>query len=114
MLITRHDRLANDAARRRAFGVDHNVVEDRPRPGEYDVVDLDHNHRMTEPAAAMGLAQMQRLEAFLAARAANFQALAGALAGIDGLRVLPDGAAGSCTRFTRSCGRAEETVRPAR
>jgi dTDP-4-amino-4,6-dideoxygalactose transaminase len=88
MLITRRADLAADAARRRAFGIDRNVVAERAVPGEYDVTDLGHNYRLNEIAAAIGLTQMQRLPAFLAARRANHDALSAGLRELDEVRVL--------------------------
>jgi dTDP-4-amino-4,6-dideoxygalactose transaminase len=99
MLITHRDDLAADAARRRAFGIDRNVVAERPVPGEYDVTHLGHNYRLNEIAAAIGLAQMRRLAEFLAARRANHAALSAALADLDEVRVL-DGPGG---RFASAC-----------
>ncbi|MHC4128106.1 MAG: DegT/DnrJ/EryC1/StrS family aminotransferase [Planctomycetota bacterium] len=99
MLITRRADLAADAARRRAFGIDRNVVADRPVPGEYDVTHLGHNYRLNEIAAALGLTQMQRLAAFLAARRANHDALSAGLRELDEVRVL-EGPGG---RFASAC-----------
>jgi dTDP-4-amino-4,6-dideoxygalactose transaminase len=93
MLITRRDDLAADAARRRAFGIDRNVVAERPVPGEYDVTHLGHNYRLNEIAAAIGLTQMQRLGTFLAARRANHEVLAAGLRELDEVRIL-DGPGG--------------------
>ena len=88
MLITRRQDVADAAATQRAFGIDRNIVSDRPTPGEYDVVHLGNNYRMTELGAAIGLVQMGRLGDFLAARRANYEALGAGLASIDEIRML--------------------------
>jgi dTDP-4-amino-4,6-dideoxygalactose transaminase len=93
MLITNSPTVARDAATRRAFGIDRNVVADRPSPGDYDVTCLGHNYRMSEIAAAIGLKQMQKLDGFLAARRANALALEDGLRAIDEIE-LPDSTAG--------------------
>lgn len=93
MLITNRPDVARDAASRRAFGIDRNVVAERPVPGDYDVTCLGHNYRMNEIAAAIGLKQMQRLDGFLAARRANALALEDGLRTIDELD-LPDSTGG--------------------
>ena len=66
---------------------------------------LDHdrlgfNYRLTEIACAIGLAQLDRLDAMLAARAAVAASYHEALAGIEGLQLLsPD--EGGCVRGAR-------------
>jgi dTDP-4-amino-4,6-dideoxygalactose transaminase len=75
----------NDAARARriatlkAFGYD-KALGERTRLGIYDVTALGYNYRMSEAHAAIGLAQLDRLDGFQAARAANFAELRAALA----------------------------------
>ncbi len=101
MLITNRSAVARDAATRRAFGIDRNVVAERPSPGDYDVTCLGHNYRMNEIAAAIGLKQMQRLDGFLAARRANALALEDGLRTINELE-LPDSTAGRF-RSARYC-----------
>ena len=96
MLVTRREDLAREAACQRAFGIDRNIVERRPVPGSYDVVRLGHNYRMSELAGALGLAQMARLDAFLARRRANDAALAAGLREIDEIETVPSGADARC------------------
>ena len=88
MLITRRDDVARAAARQRAFGIDRNVVAERPTPGEYDVLDVGHNYRMSEIAAAIGLEQLNRLPGFLATRRANHEALSAGLREVADLGLL--------------------------
>ena len=88
MLITRREDLAAAASSQRAFGIDRNIVSDRPTPGEYDVTHLGNNYRMNEIGAAIGLVQMSRLPQFLADRRANYEALATGLASIEEVRLL--------------------------
>lgn len=88
MAITRDPQLAERMARQRAFGVDR-TPQERSVPGVYDVPDLGFNYRMSEIHAAIGLAQMARIDEFLATRQKNFSVLATGLADVPGLRVLP-------------------------
>lgn len=88
MLITRRDDVAARASQLRAFGIDRNVVAERPVPGLYDVQMLGLNYRMNEIGAALGIAQLGKLPEFLRVRRRNFRALADGLSGIDGVEVL--------------------------
>ena len=88
MLITRHEQIARRAAQRRAFGIDRDVVAQRPLPGRYDVHALGLNYRMNEIGAALGIEQLKRLPGFLRRRRTNFRALTSGLAAIDGVRPL--------------------------
>lgn len=88
MIITRDADLAARFGRTRAFGVDR-TVEERTQAGVYDVTMLGLNYRMGELSAGLGLVQLARVPAFLAARRANSEALDAALDGIDELRLLP-------------------------
>lgn len=76
MLITNNDDIAAGISRQRAFGIDRNIVSERPMPGVYDVVELGLNYRLNEIGAAMGIEQMKKLAGFLARRQENYQALA--------------------------------------
>ncbi len=89
MVTTDDDDLAFQLTKRRSFGYNRQVG-DRARPGLYDVDALGFNYRMSEVAAAVGLAQLAKLDGFQAARTANHRALAAELAGIDGVTVFPD------------------------
>ncbi|MHC4427499.1 MAG: DegT/DnrJ/EryC1/StrS family aminotransferase [Planctomycetota bacterium] len=89
VLLTNREDLAREAACQRAFGIDRNIVENRPVPGSYDVVRLGHNYRMSELSAALGVVQMERLPDFLERRRANDAALAEGLSGIEGIATLP-------------------------
>lgn len=88
MLITRRADIARAVSQYRAFGIDRNVVSERPLPGMYDVQSLGLNYRMNEIGAALGIEQLKKLPGFLAARRRNFRALAEGLADIDGVSVL--------------------------
>jgi dTDP-4-amino-4,6-dideoxygalactose transaminase len=91
MLIARRADIARSASQYRAFGIDRNVVADRPLPGMYDVPLLGLNYRLNEIGAAIGIEQLKKLPGFLKARRHNFVRLAGGLAGIEGIHVLGDG-----------------------
>lgn len=88
MLITRRDDVSEAVSMLRAFGIDRNIVSQRPIPGEYDVQVLGNNYRMNELGAAMGLVQVGRLDEFLAKRRANYEQLAAGLSDIDEIRML--------------------------
>ena len=79
MLITRHADVAQSVSMQRAFGIDRNVVSQRKTPGDYDVERLGFNYRLNEIGAALGLAQMQRMEGFLAKRHENDRACFGSV-----------------------------------
>lgn len=65
------------------------ILRNQGMAARYDYVMRGHNWRMTDLQAAVGVAQMQRLEAVTAARRANAAGLRTRLEGLDGL-VLPD------------------------
>jgi dTDP-4-amino-4,6-dideoxygalactose transaminase len=79
MMTTRSAELADAYQKGRAFGIDRNVPQERKVPGMYDVEGLGFNYRMNELGAAMGVEQLRRVPAFLAARRANYEALSAAL-----------------------------------
>ncbi|MDJ0685636.1 MAG: DegT/DnrJ/EryC1/StrS family aminotransferase [Alphaproteobacteria bacterium] len=89
MATTDDDELAFEMRRRRAFGYNR-MLGDRTRPGLYDVDCLGGNFRMSEVEAAVGLAQLARLDAFQADRARNDAILRTALADQPALHVFPN------------------------
>jgi dTDP-4-amino-4,6-dideoxygalactose transaminase len=86
MIVTRHEDIANDAERRRAFGMDRTVTE-RAMPGEYDVTILGTNYRMNELEAAIGLEQLKKVGAWLVTRRNNHESLSAGLREIEGVRL---------------------------
>jgi dTDP-4-amino-4,6-dideoxygalactose transaminase len=86
MVTTNDPDIAGVVAQRRSFGYDQ-TVEKRKVPGVYDVNALGFNYRMSEVEAAVGLAQMAKLDAFQRARAENFRRLQASLADIDELTI---------------------------
>ena len=79
VVVTADRELAERVATMRNFGF---VDED-------EIVGLGTNAKMSEAAAAMGLASLDSLEEFLAADRRNYLAYAEALAGVPGVRLLP-------------------------
>lgn len=88
MLITNREDVARTAAMQRAFGIDRNIVADRASPGQYEVELLGTNYRLNEIGAAIGMAQLTRVDEFLAVRRNNFAALASMLADVDEVTTL--------------------------
>lgn len=82
MVTTDDDAIAAAIAQRRAFGYDR-TLDKRTKPGVYDVTVLGYNYRMNEVEAAVGLAQIDKLDEHQKARAENFRALAASLAELD-------------------------------
>ena len=82
MVTTDDGDLAARLKKLKAFGYNRQLGE-RTVPGLYDVDALGFNFRMSEVHAAIGLAQLDRLDAAQQARADNYAALAGALAELD-------------------------------
>lgn len=87
MVITRDPQVAQRINLLRAFGVDRNHGE-RLRPGQYDVVMLGLNYRMSELQAALGRSQLRRIDDILKQRRANFFALKSALSSFADVIVL--------------------------
>jgi len=86
MLTTDDDELAAAVRKRKAFGYDR-VLGERAKPGIYDVNVLGYNYRMNEVEAAVGLAQMGKLDAFRKARTENYRILHSVLADLDEITV---------------------------
>jgi len=88
MIILKDDALAQKLRLLKAFGVNRTHGE-RNIPGDYDVVDLGYNYRMSEVHAAIGIEQIKKLPSFLQLRKENFQALENSLSGLNGFCILP-------------------------
>ena len=97
MVTTDDAALADQIRKRKAFGYDRGH-EARVKPGIYDVTMLGYNYRMNEVEAAVGLAQLHKLDARLKIRARNYHALKTALAELDEVTVFEptQGKAQSC------------------
>lgn len=86
-MVTANDpAVAAKIRQTKAFGYDRTIAQ-RTRPGIYDVVALGFNYRMNEVEAAVGLAQLGKLDNFAAKRAANYAALKKALSDVDEVTV---------------------------
>ena len=97
MVTTNAEGVANLVRRQKAFGYDRSLGE-RTKPGIYDVTLLGNNLRMSEIHAAIGLAQVRKLNEMQAARADNFARIADGLSEVEELIVFP-----------RSMGKAESS-----
>jgi perosamine synthetase len=87
MFVSRHADVAAAVARLRAFGVDRTHTE-RTIPGMYDVPTLGLNYRMSELQAAIGRAQLQRIDENLRHRRVTFEAMASRLRRISNIHVI--------------------------
>src|SRR5256712_4992455 len=76
MIVTDDDRIAERARLLRHHG----------QPTKYEHVLVGFNYRMTEIAAAIGLAQLAKLDGWVKQRRAKARALSEGLDGIEGLR----------------------------
>lgn len=86
MITTNDSALAERLGKSKAFFYDRGLGE-RARPGIYDVVGLGYNYRMSELHAAIGVAQMDKLDAIQVARAANYHRLRELLADVSEVTV---------------------------
>ena len=86
MATSNNEDLADAIAKRKAFGYDR-MLGERKVPGVYDVDELGYNYRMNEAQAAVGLAQLAKLDAFQKARAENFETLRSELSELDEITV---------------------------
>ncbi len=71
MALAQSDELANKMALLRSHGITRDTAQmtHAPEgPWYYQQIDLGYNYRMTELQAALGMSQMQRLDAFVARR----------------------------------------------
>jgi dTDP-4-amino-4,6-dideoxygalactose transaminase len=71
MALTNDPVLANQMVRLRSHGITRDVTEMTHAPDGpwyYQQIELGFNYRMTDMEAALGLSQMQRLDAFVAKR----------------------------------------------
>jgi perosamine synthetase len=86
-MVTANDpAVAAKIRQAKAFGYDRTIAQ-RTKPGIYDVVALGFNYRMNEVEAAVGLAQLAKLDGFAAKRAANYTGLRAALADVSEVTV---------------------------
>jgi perosamine synthetase len=97
MVTTDDAELADQIRKRKAFGYDRSH-EARVKPGIYDVTMLGFNYRMNEVEAAVGLAQLHKLDERLKIRERNYLALKDALGELDEVTVFEptQGKAQSC------------------
>jgi perosamine synthetase len=87
MFVSRHREAAESARSLRALGVNR-TLKDAATPGLYDVQALGFSYGMSELQAALGRAQLRRIEENLARRRANFEALEDQLSDLPNVRIL--------------------------
>jgi dTDP-4-amino-4,6-dideoxygalactose transaminase len=87
MVVTRNPEVAEKVSRLRAFGVDRSHSE-RAKVGQYDVLTLGLNYRMSELQAALGRSQLSRIKEILEHRRNNFTQLKNLLAPLDNVVIL--------------------------
>lgn len=81
----------------------HLVNQAREHPVEYRHGEVGFNYRMTNLQVAIGCAQLERIEAFIAAKRAIFDRYAEALADLDGVRFQAEAAWAHATRWFTTC-----------
>jgi len=99
MVITKNKDIAEKICRRRAFGIDRDIVSERSIPGIYDVQGLGLNYRLNEMGAALGIEQMKRVDGFLQKRKENYAMLTAGLKTINEVELLKS----SHDRYQSSC-----------
>ena len=90
MVTTDDDEIASRIRRMRLHGIDRSAWDRHTRIGaewEYDVVAAGYKYNLTNIAAAIGLAQLERADEFRTARANIVARYLERLAGIEGLRL---------------------------
>ncbi len=87
MLVSTDEARLNRIAKFRAFNVDRTHTE-RSIPGFYEVTGVGLNYRMSELQAALGCAQLNRVDEILKRRAKNFAILKTGLEKIGGIKLL--------------------------
>ena len=86
-MVTSDDAYIADSIRKhRAFGYDRPLGQ-RARPGIYDVDSLGYNYRMNEVEAAVGLAQLRKLDGMQSTRKENYNRLYELLTDVEELAV---------------------------
>ena len=92
MLTTNDDALYERAQMLSLHGMNKNAWKRFSQAGSwrYDVVEAGYKYNMTDPVAALGLAQLQRLEEMQQTRLAYAEIYNKAFADIPGISVLPD------------------------
>lgn len=87
MLCTNDEKIAEKATLMRAFGIDKSTWQrtTTERPCYYEVNAIGYNYRMTEIGAAMGLAQLKKLEKFNVKRAKYAKMYEAGLDGVEGI-----------------------------
>ena len=89
MFTTNDDDFAALVRKKRAFGYN-KEVNNRVRPGLYDVDTLGFNYRMSEVEAAVGLSQLPRVPGWLQERERNFCTIRDAVKEFDIITIFPD------------------------
>ncbi|MEV5572205.1 aminotransferase class I/II-fold pyridoxal phosphate-dependent enzyme [Spirillospora sp. NPDC052269] len=79
------------------------INQAREHPVEYRHGEVGFNYRMTNLQAAIGCAQLERIESFIAAKRATFDRYAEALADLDGVRFQAEAAWAHTTRWFTTC-----------
>lgn len=92
MLVTNDDAVAERASRMRLHGIDRdawNRFTTASNRWEYDVVAAGFKYNLTDVAAAIGLAQLERADEFRAARARIVDSYRRRLEGVEGIGLPP-------------------------
>lgn len=89
-VATNDAQIAQRVATQRVLGIDRDAWSRRrtPKPWAYDVAGIGYRYHLPNVNAAMGLAQLEKLELFRGRKQAIVRRYDAALAGLDGLSLL--------------------------
>ena len=87
ILMSKSKENLNKAKLFKGFGVD-KTFDQRKIPGEYDVLSIGLNFRMTEMQCALGVEQLKKLNFFIKKRTENFMMLSNKLSKIKNIDII--------------------------
>lgn len=88
MVTTDDAQIADRVRKQKAFGYDRSA-DQRRLPGIYDIAALGYNYRMNEVEAAVGVSQLEKLDAYQVARKRNWATLASLLSDKEEVTIFP-------------------------
>ncbi|WP_247009116.1 DegT/DnrJ/EryC1/StrS family aminotransferase [Halorientalis litorea] len=91
MVTTPHEDVADNVETLRSYGMDTDAWnrEEDPKPWQYSIPQLGHNYRLSDVASGMGLAQLEKVEDFIAHRRQRAAEYTAAFDDVDGIETPP-------------------------